>query len=454
MKSNKTARWVVVGVLCTMALVAAAVFLTPSIPTNVSIAPRPGPVFTDAAQEAASQSAAAANCLDGTLQLVRASARQRVSDCSKALQSGRLTASEVAVARINRGVARLEMGDRSMADVDYREALKHYDNVIDPAAPDALALYRRGVALDALGQTDRALSDYTAAIRLKPAEPSAYFERGILLATRKRAYGRAIADFTRALELEPQNIDALLFRGDAYGQMGDFGHAFADLNRAVELAPTSARGYFYRGLANSRRGENRLALADYNTALGIDPGYGHVLVSRAAVYATDGRADLALLDLDAAIAVQKNNPLAFYNRGFVHFAKGHYALAIDDYSIAIRLDPLMGLAYNNRCLARGISGRDLVAALDDCDIALKLMPTNPEVRETLGFVYLKLGDPAIAIVEYNAALEHDPNRALALYGRGTARIKMGRQREGDADKAAALALNPSVEREFSIYGLN
>jgi hypothetical protein len=35
-----------------------------------------------------------------------------------------------------------------------------------------------------------------------------------------------------------------------------------------------------------------------------------------------------------------------------------------------------------------------------------------------------------------------------------AKIKMGRQKESDADKAAAPALNPSVEREFPIHGLS
>ena len=88
----------------------------------------------------------------------------------------------------------------------------------------------------------------------------------------------------------------------------------------------------------------------------------------------------------------------------------------------------MGLAYNNRALSRAVAGSDLVAALADSDQALKLLPLNLEVRDTRGFIYLKLGDPALALNEYNAALTIDPNRALSLYGRGLARIRMGRCR--------------------------
>lgn len=393
------------------------------------------------------------DCLQSGFQPYSVSVEQRVATCSSALQSHKLTDAQVAVARINRGVARMAIGDKAMADVDYQEALRHYDSAIDAKEPNSLAYYRRGAALNVIGQTDRALADYGEAIRLDPEEPLAYLDRGVVLATRKRAYIRAIADFNRALEIGPNNVEALVHRGDAYGQMGDFARALADLDRAVGLAPDFQLVYFFRGLAQSRRGKNRLALTDFNMALRIHPQYVDALVNRAAIYAADGNADLALGDLDVAIALQKNNPLALYNRGYVHFSKRDYDLAVSDYGSAIAFDPKMGLAYANRCLVRSITGKDLVEALTDCDTASKIMPTNPDVRETRGFIYMKLGDSALAIVEYNAALEHDPNRTLALYGLGLARIRMGHKKEGEADQAAARALNPSVEREFSIYGL-
>src|SRR4029079_2963422 len=115
--------------------------------------------------------------------------------------------------------------DNAMTDIDYRDANKHDDSVIDPKAPHSLALYERGVALSAMGETDRALSDYNEAIRIDPKEPLAYFERGVALANRKREYGRAIADFTTALDLTPNNVEALIRRGDAYGQIGEFARA-------------------------------------------------------------------------------------------------------------------------------------------------------------------------------------------------------------------------------------
>ena len=405
-----------------------------------------------------SASLAGEDCLQSRFpsgfQSSRANAERWVAACSNAIQSRSLTPAELAVARVNRGAARMAMGDAILASGDYLEALKHYDSAIDPMQPDALALYRRGAVLDGLGQSERALKDYNQAIRLDPKFPLAYYGRGILLATRERAYARAVGDFDKVLQLVPDNVDALIRRGDAYGQLGDFGHAIADLDRAVQLAPDDVEPYIYRGLAHNRRGENKLAVADFDTALKLDPRNVDALRNRGALYATNGQADLAIRDLNAAIAIQPNDPLSFYDRGYAHFAKRNYEMAIVDYSTAIALEPNMGLAYNNRCLTRTIVGQDLVAALADCDRALKLMPYNLEVRVTRGFTYLKLGDPAIAIVEYNAVLEVDPNRALALHGRGLAKIKMGRASEGQADQAAARVFDPSVERQFSIYGVN
>lgn len=64
-----------------------------------------------------------------------------------------------------------------------------------------------------------------------------------------------------------------------------------------------------------------------------------------------------------------------------------------------------------------------------------------------------MGDAEIAIREFNASLEIKPDQALSLYGRGLARIKAGHAREGAADKASALALDPAIARQFSEYGL-
>lgn len=81
------------------------------------------------------------------------------------------------------------------------------------------------------------------------------------------------------------------------------------------------------------------------------------------------------------------------------------------------------------------------------------MPTDLNAWETRGLIYLKLGDPVIAIREYDAALQVDPNRPLAFCGRGLAKASMGHAKQGGADRVAAGVPDPSIESQFSSYGL-
>jgi len=380
-------------------------------------------------------------------------AEKTIVACSAALQSRSLTPAEVAQARLYRGAARTALGDALLAAGDYLEALRHYDGAIDPMNPDALQLYRTAAALVGIGKDDAALAKYDAAIKADPKLALAYYGRGILLATRERAYTRAIADFDRTLTLDPANTHALIHRGEAYSQVGDFGHALADLNRAIQLDPRDPAAFVARGLVQQRRGALDLALADFDAALKVYPRDQQALRNRGALQSVLGHQAQAIADFDAVIEMNRNDPYAFFNRGYAHFAKHEYELAVMDYGTALYLDPTMGQAYLNRCLTRTIQGKELVMALADCDQALKLLPLSIPARETRGFIYLKLGDAAIAIAEYEAALQMDANRPLALYGLGLAKIRMGRKDEGEANQAAALALAPDIAQQFSVYGV-
>ena len=419
-------------------------------PQAASQPPSPAPATDTAADEATTRQAYT-DCVSGLFP-TQADAESRAAACSKALQSRQLKPEEIALARLTRGIARTASGDKVLAGEDYIDAVQRYDRLIDPNNPNSLALYRRAVALDASGQTDKAMEDYSAAIKADPKSSLAFLGRGVLLAVRKRAYDRAVEDFDKVLVIEPDNVEALVSRGDAFAQLGDLGRAMADLNRAVALAPGKPTVLLARGQVESRRGNLAGAARDYEAALKLDARYADAMINLAAVRSMQGQSGAAIDLLDQAIAIDRRNPLAFYNRGYAEFALKQYDKAIADYSSAIEIDPRLGLAYNNRALSRAVAGTDLVAALADSDQALKLLPLNLEVRDTRGFIYLKLGDPALALNEYNAALTIDPNRALSLYGRGLARIRMG-DAAGKGDQEAALTINPEVANDFAIYDL-
>src|SRR5262249_21419404 len=57
-----------------------------------------------------------------------------------------------------------------------------------------------------------------------------------------------------------------------------------------------------------------------------------------------------------------------------------------------------------------------------------------------------------AVSDYDAALRIDPKLAFALYGRGLARLNNG-DPSGEADIAAAKALQADIAEEYARYGM-
>jgi TPR repeat len=68
-------------------------------------------------------------------------------------------------------------------------------------------------------------------------------------------------------------------------------------------------------------------------------------------------------------------------------------------------------------------------------------------------VYLKLNMIKDAIADYDAALKLRPNLASSLYGRGIGKLRTGNAAEGNADVAAAKAIDAGIASEFAGYGI-
>jgi tetratricopeptide (TPR) repeat protein len=86
---------------------------------------------------------------------------------------------------------------------------------------------------------DKAIADYTEAIKLKPRLAEAYFNRGVAY-LQKKDFDRAIADFTEAIKLNPRADGAYSNRGDAYFQKKDYDKAIADFEAALNINPNNA----------------------------------------------------------------------------------------------------------------------------------------------------------------------------------------------------------------------
>ena len=67
----------------------------------------------------------------------------------------------------------------------------------------------------------------------------------------------------KAIEINPRSADLYMWRGHAYGGVGDHYMAKANYSQAIRLVPNNSHAYFYRGWVKQNEGDNQGALADF-----------------------------------------------------------------------------------------------------------------------------------------------------------------------------------------------
>lgn len=235
----------------------------------------------------------------------------------------------------------------------------------------SIAYVGRGMAWQEKGDRDRAMADFTDAIRLDPDSSLAYSDRGILW-REKKDIDRAIADFTEAIRIEalpksdlpgPGYVNVYTNRGLAWQAKGDFDHALADYSEAIKFDSRNAEAFYYR----------------------------------AQVHAAKHEFDDAISDLDAAVRldwprVEPNRTNAYYLRGAAHYDRYMYGSewvepvdlekAIADFTEVIRLLPQNIPAYRARGMAWNVNG-DRDHAIADFTKAVELNPMDPEMLALL-----------------------------------------------------------------------
>jgi protein O-mannosyl-transferase len=184
--------------------------------------------------------------------------------------------------------------------------------------------------------------------------PTAYSNRGISWSELGQM-DKAITDFTEAIRIDPKSRDAYASRGNAYGSLGQWNEEIADCSKALEIDPKCATAFCNRGIAYCNTAQWDKAITDLTAAIAIDPKYVKAYSTRGVAYGNTGQWNKEIEDCSIVIGMDPDHAKAYYNRGIAYSNLGLWEKAMADFSSAVRIDP----GYTKAISARDMAYRKL-----------------------------------------------------------------------------------------------
>jgi tetratricopeptide (TPR) repeat protein len=190
-----------------------------------------------------------------------------------------------------------------------------------------------------MGDYDRAIMDYSEAIKRNPKNiVILYGLRGCLYLA-KKDYDRAVNDLSEAIRRNPNFMFVYYVRSRTYAFNREYDKALADCNIIIERTPNEVSSYISRGYVYVETGEYEKAIIDADTAINLDSddSAGHAIRGVANMHLKYYQR--ALADMNRAIQLDPSNPDGYGNRGIIYFRTGDYVRAVADFERAYQLAP-------------------------------------------------------------------------------------------------------------------
>jgi tetratricopeptide (TPR) repeat protein len=341
-------------------------------------------------------------------------------------------------------------GHACYLSADYQRAITLFTAALrlDPAHAALLAY--RGDAYRLLCEYERAIADYSAALELNPNSPAVLVQR----ATAHRLLGdlqAVIADCTAAIALDAQHATAYTTRGDARLEMAAFAQAIADYSSAIDLNPSSPWPFFGRGKAHLHQVAYSEAIEDFGHVLALNPHHVLAQLYRGDACRHKGLLAQAIMDYSEVLRHHPRNALAYANRGKAYELQGDLDRAIADYTQALKHDRnnanlycSRGTLYRRKC--------EFQPAKDDLDEAIRKADDNAEALYNRGLVLLARGLYEEARADFDDAVHVSPGMLPAFLARALVQDRLGRYTDAIQDCGRALKIDATSAPAHVIRG--
>lgn len=244
----------------------------------------------------------------------------------------------------------------------------------------------------------------------------AFITRGQLFAARNEA-PRALADLNEAIRLDPRVPDAYQARAAVYQQQGDAARALADLNEAIGLlAPASPDLLLARARLHQQRNDAAMAAADIDRVLTVNPLHAGALRERGLINRTRNP-EQALADLDRILTATPADVPALMARAELRQTRGDAAGARRDIDEAVRLAPT-DVNLRSVRVSMLLAANDQTAALAELTAIGQQDATLVAPHRLRADLLQRSGQLDMAIAAWGEVIRREPRDREAYEARG------------------------------------
>ena len=332
----------------------------------------------------------------------------------------------------------------------YDEALELLDRVLEIDATLADVHIIKARILAAQGKQEQAMALVALVLLEQPDNDHLRLQYARML-VEQRQFDQAKAQFGLLLKDDPQNAEILLSLGLLNIETGDLEQAEVHLKHLVDIGQKENISNYYLGRIAQNREQHKIAISYY---LKVNSG-DYVFDSKmriAGLFARLGRVDEGLRQLEVLAEKQTSWPLrvrAYLAQGEILASKKRYAEGLEMYSRALQQKPDdADLLYARALMAEKVDRIDITEA----DL-LKLLSTQPENANALNALGYTLADRTERLEEaldyIKRAAELVPDDPAILDSLGWVSYRLGNMK--DALKWLGMAFERLEDAEIAAH---
>lgn len=348
---------------------------------------------------------------------------------------------------------------------DHSKAIEQTDFVLQTQPNDPDARLIRDRALIGTNQSNVAQPDLEALVKQYPKATEAHLQLATLYLNQKE-YTKAAGEFQQvwtANPPDPRGFLGLQLIKLAQGQGDDAVRSLQDLVQKnpnvsayrYQLANFEATVGAEQARAKPERAKQlfQQAAGNYQEVLKTNPKSTDVWVRLGLVQRQLDDKDAALKSFQAAEKINPRDVNALGNEGMLLEDMGKKQEAMDVYNRMLGIDPNNTLALNNLAFLNAEAGKNLDQALTFAERAKQRVPDNPNISDTLGYVYYKRDLNTEALRIFRQIVQDQPENSTFRLHLAMALLKQGDKQgaRSEAEKALKNASQPQQQSEIKSF---